>query len=77
VTWRIADLLMRRPVVNSAVLSAELGILIGNVSRYLEPLIDAGVVKESTDRTRNRAWRAPEVLDNLDAFAERAGRRGW
>ncbi|MCV7255017.1 Fic family protein [Mycobacterium hackensackense] len=76
-TWRIADLLMRRPVVNSAVLSAELGILIGNVPRYLEPLIDAGVVKEFTDRARNRAWRAPEVLDSLDAFAERAGRRGW
>lgn len=74
--WRIADLLMRRPVVNSAVLSAELGILVGNVPRYLESLIDAGVLKEFTDRARNRAWRAPEVLAVLDDFAERAGRRG-
>ena len=74
--WRMVDLLMRRPVVNSAVLSAQLGILVGNVPRYLEPLIDAGVVTEFTDRARNRAWRAPEVLAALDAFADRAGRRG-
>jgi hypothetical protein len=42
----------------------------------VDPLTDAGIVAEFTDRTRNRAWRAPEVLGALDAFAERAGRRG-
>ena len=37
---------------------------------------EAGIVVEFTDRARNRAWRAPEILDALDDFAERAGRRG-
>ena len=37
--------------------------------------MSAGVIVEFTDRARNRAWRAPEVLGALDAFAERAGLR--
>jgi hypothetical protein len=38
-------------------------------------LTEAGIIVEFTDRTRNRAWRAPEVLAALDGFAARAGRR--
>ncbi len=34
-----------------------------------------GVVTEFTGRRRNRMWQAREVLDALDAFAARAGRR--
>lgn len=47
----------------------------GNARRYVDPLVEAGVVVESTHRTRNRAWRAPEILNALGAFGERAGRR--
>ncbi|BBZ40625.1 Fic family protein [Mycobacterium conspicuum] len=72
---RIADLLIRRPVVNAKLLTRELNIPMSNVYRYLDPLIKAGVIVEFTDQSRNRAWRAPEVLAVLDAFAERAGRR--
>ncbi|MGV0633880.1 Fic family protein [Mycolicibacillus trivialis] len=74
---RVADLLIKRPVFNAALLRRELGITTGNARRYIDPLVDAGIVVEFTDRTRNRAWRAPEVLAALDAFAERAGRRRW
>ncbi|MEP9394556.1 Fic family protein [Gordonia sp. VNK1] len=74
--WRVADLLVRRPVVNGVVLRDELGISTDHPRRHVGPLLDAGIVVEFTDRSRNRAWRAPEVLDALDAFAERAGRRG-
>ena len=35
-----------------------------------------GILIETTNRARNRIWRAPEVLAALDAFAERAGLRG-
>lgn len=35
----------------------------------------AGVVVEFSDRKRHQLWRAPEVLDALDRFAVRAGRR--
>lgn len=74
--WKLADLLTRRPVVNAALLAAELGIDSTNAHRYLAPLTEAGILIETTNRARNRIWRAPEVLAALDAFAERAGRRG-
>jgi hypothetical protein len=35
-----------------------------------------GVIKEFSDKKRNRLWQAPEVLSALDGFAARAGRRG-
>jgi Fic family protein len=72
---RVADLLLRQPVFNALTLQRELGITTGNARRYIDPLVGAGVIVEFTDRSRNRAWRAPEILSALDAFAERAGRR--
>ena len=74
--WRVADLLTRRPVVNAALLAQELGIESTNAHRYLNPLVEAGILMQSSGSRRNQVWRAPEVLDALDAFAERAGRRG-
>ena len=74
--WKVADLLTRRPVVNAALLAQELGIESTNAHRYLNPLTEAGILIETTSAPRNRVWRSPEVLAALDAFAERAGRRG-
>lgn len=74
--WRVADLLTRRPVVNGVLLRDELGISTDHPRRYIGPLAEAGIVVEFTDRARNRAWRASEILTALDDFAERAGRRG-
>lgn len=74
--WKVADLLTRRPVVNAALLAQELGIESTNAHRYLNPLTDVGILVETTSGPRNRVWRSPEVLAALDAFAERAGRRG-
>ena len=73
--WRVADLLMRYPVINGALLREQLGISTDHPRRHVGLLAEAGIVVEFTDQSRNRAWRAPEVLDALDAFAERAGRR--
>lgn len=73
--WRVAELLLRHPVVNAALVAAEIGIAPQNAYRSLRPLADAGVLVEFTDRKRNQLWRAPEVLDALDRFAARAGRR--
>jgi Fic family protein len=73
--WRVADLLLRHPVVNAALVAAEIGIAPQNAYRSLRPLVDASVLVEFTDRKRNQLWRAPEVLDALDRFAARAGRR--
>lgn len=74
--WKVADLLTRRPVVNAALIARELGIDSTNAHRYLNPLTEAGILIETTSGPRNRVWRAPEVLAALDAFADRAGRRG-
>jgi Fic family protein len=73
--WRVADLLVRHPVVDAQLLSRELGIAPNNVYRYIEPLERAGVLVKFTDRRRSRAWRSTEVLAALDDFAVRAGRR--
>ncbi|KUI27593.1 Fic family protein [Mycobacterium sp. GA-2829] len=73
---RVADLLIQHPVFNAQLLQRELGITTGNARRYVDPLTAAGIIVEFTDRARNRAWRAPEVLSVLDAFAARAGWRG-
>lgn len=72
---RVADLLIKHPVVNARFLQRELDIRTGNARRYIDPLTEAGIIVEFTDRARNRAWRSPEVLSALDAFAARAGRR--
>ncbi|MGV0736922.1 Fic family protein [Mycobacterium syngnathidarum] len=74
--WKVADLLTRRPVVNAALLAQELSIESTNAHRYLNPLAEAGILVETTNGPRNRVWRSPEVLAAIDAFAERAGRRG-
>ena len=57
--WRIADLLVRHPVVNAVLIASELGIAPQNTYRTLPPLVDAGVLVEFTDRKRNQLWRAP------------------
>ncbi len=73
--WRVADLLLRSPVVNAALVASETGIAPQNTYRSLRVLVDAGVLVEFSDRKRNQLWRAPEVLHALDRFADRAGRR--
>ena len=73
---RVADLLVKHPVINAQFLNRELAIRTGNARRYIDPLTEAGIIVEFTDRARNRAWHTPEILSALDAFAARAGRRG-
>ncbi len=74
--WRVADLLLRQPVVDAAAAAAALAITPQNVHRAIAPLVAAGVLTEFTGMGRNRMWQSNEVLAALDAFADRAGRRG-
>jgi Fic family protein len=73
--WRLADLLLRQPVVDAATVTAELKIAPQNAQRVIAPLAEAGILTEFTGFARNRMWQSREVLDELDAFAARAGRR--
>lgn len=74
--WQIADLLLRRPVINTALLTEELGIESKHARRYLVPLSEAGIILETSSGPRSRVWRSPEVIAALDTFAERARRGG-
>jgi len=73
--WRVADLLLRQPVIDSGAVAAELGIEPRNAQRAIAPLTEAGVLTEFTGFKRNRLWQSRDVLIALDEFAARAGRR--
>lgn len=73
--YRVADLLLRQPVVNSAFVSEQLGVAPSIAIRHLRRLAETGVLVETAGRARNRVWRAPDVLEVLDEYAASAGRR--
>lgn len=73
--WRLADLLLRQPIVDAGVVADELGLPAANALRPIAPLVEAGVLTEFTGFRRNRMWQSREVLSALDDFAARAGRR--
>jgi Fic family protein len=73
--WRLADFLIRQPVVDATTAATELGMTSQNVLRAIAPLVEAGVLSEFTGFARNRMWQSSQVLTALDDFAARAGRR--
>ncbi|MGV9709984.1 Fic family protein [Gordonia sp. NPDC003424] len=73
---KLMDTLLRQPVVDRKTTATELGISPDNAGRAIQPLVDAGILRELTGFTRNRMWHAVEVTDALDEFAARAVRRG-
>jgi len=73
--WQLADVLVRQPVIDAATAARELDVTPQNAQRAIAALVAAGVLDEFTGFARNRMWQAREVLDALDDFAARAGRR--
>lgn len=73
---RLADLLVRQPVVDSPLVQRELGVAASNANTAIDHLVEKRILQKVSGNYRNRKWAAPEVLAELDAFAERAGRRG-
>jgi predicted transcriptional regulator len=72
----LADLLIRQPVVTTDVITRELGVTPNNVARIVGPFVTAGILMVSRTGSRGKAlWRSPEVLSELDSFADRVGRR--
>ena len=69
------DLPLRQPVVDRRATAAALGISPDNAGRAIDPLVEAGILRELTGFTRNRMWQATEVTDALDEFAGRTARR--
>lgn len=75
VDWRILDILLSRPVVTARDVAEELDVSPANIRKALERLEANGVVLAAQLERTTRAWRAPDILGLLDAFAERSGRR--
>ncbi len=75
--WQLADVLLRQPVIDAPTVARELDVTPQNALRAIAPLADVEILEEFTGFARNRMWQSREVLDALDAFAARAGRRAW
>jgi Fic family protein len=73
--WPLIDLVLRQPVINTAVVMTEIGVNYTNAMKAIDRLVDAGALTEIGGRRRSILWQATEVLSALDAFAARAGRR--
>ena len=74
--WRVLDLLLQRPVLTTAAVSAEFGVSAETARNALERLEADGIVISAQLDKRQRGWRSPDVLALLDEFAEASGRRG-
>ena len=75
VAHRIADLLIRQPVINARVTGEALGVETRNAQPGIDHLVDIGILVPSNEHRRGRVWRAPDVLNALDDFAARSIRR--
>jgi Fic family protein len=72
---RVAVLAIAHPVLNYETVTRELSIASTTAFRALETLTDRGVLRSANSQRRNRIWLAEPVLNSLDDFAARAGRR--
>ena len=72
--WRVLPLLLQRPVITTRIVVEELGATQTSAGNALEALAQVGIVTGAQLDRRTRAWRAPDVLDLLDEFAERRRR---
>lgn len=73
--WKLLDVLVRRPVLNSATAAAELGVKQPNIYPPLKALEEAGILASKNEYQLGPFWRSDEILGAIDRFAERAGRR--
>ena len=73
--WRLADALLAQPVVDTRTAAALIGVAERNARTAIETLEASDVIAPFTTSSRGRAWQAPMVLEAMDDFAKRAGRR--
>lgn len=72
---RLTNVLVGQPAVNLSFVQRKMDVSQTAARRAIDHLVLAGILAESTDRRRNRVWIARDVVDALDEFADRAGRR--
>jgi len=76
IVWRALDVVFQHPVLDNALVQRELDVSVMGAEAAITELVELGALHEITGGRRNRQFAAPAVLSALDAFADRAGRRG-
>ena len=71
---KVADLAFEQPVLDAEVIQRKLSITPASVYSAVDALVERGILTPKNSNRRNRIWFAPEILDDLDAFAARAKR---
>lgn len=74
--WKLMPLLLTQPAVTSKAVALWVGVSQPAADGAIAHLQAAGVLAPVSAAQRDRVWVAPMVLDALDDFATRAGRRG-
>ncbi|MDR1214949.1 MAG: Fic family protein [Propionibacteriaceae bacterium] len=74
---RLLPHLLNQPAVNVAHVESATGVALSAAQRAVEQLEEAEILQRTSGNQRNRVWIAQDVIDALDAFAERVGRRGF
>lgn len=72
---RLKALLLGQPVVTAKLVASELGVTTVTAQAAIDTLVAGGALQQTNSWKRNRIWHAPEVLDALDRFGDRARRR--
>lgn len=72
---RLLPHLLNQPAVNVAYVESTTGVALSAAQRSVEQLEEAEILQRTNGNRRNRVWIAQDVIDALDAFAERVGRR--
>ena len=72
---RLLDYALHRPVFTAEMAADAVGVGVTNVYRDLRALQHCGFLQVKSEHKGPTAWRQQEVLDAIDAFAQRAGRR--
>jgi Fic family protein len=61
------DVLFERPILNIRQLESALGVPYRTAQRYVERLLDIGILREVTGQERNRLYRADEIVKVIES----------
>jgi hypothetical protein len=64
----VIDFLFARPILNNLQLASWLNIPFKTAGQYIEKLVQAGILRETTGYTRNRIFRSDEILRAVEGI---------
>ncbi|NNU27784.1 Fic family protein [Isoptericola sp. JC619] len=73
--WRLADILVERPVIDSRLAAELLGVTTANAQVAIDRLVEDGVLDQIGRGARDRVWQAVEVVEAMERFADRSHHR--